>query len=146
MALDAQKLEELKEKMQAEEDFAAIWKFFFDHFGENPEFMTLGQSANDSMRFFLEPILESLCKQVVSREVKVEQFILSEIPEKRFFHGPCLTDAGIAVVLYFDDLKLGMFSLTPALGSGLVHYGRFSTIPVTGKNSFLLQSKSNTSH
>ena len=146
MGLDAQKVEELKEKMQAEEDFSAIWKFFFDHFGENPEFMALGQSADESMRFFLEPILESLCKQVVSRDVRVEQFILSEIPEKRFFHGPCLTDVGIAVVLYFDDLKMGMFSLTPALGSGLVHYGRFSTIPVTGKHAFFLQTKSKTSH
>lgn len=146
MGLDAQKLEELKEKMQAEDDFAVIWKFFFDHFGENPEFMSLGRRADEAMQFFLEPIVESLCKQVVSQDVMIEQFILSEIPEQRFFHGPCMTDAGIAVVLYFDDLKLGMFSLTPALGSGLIHYGRFSTIPVTGKHSFFVQSKSKTSH
>src|SRR5262245_21363160 len=98
MELDAQKLEELREKMQAEEDFAAIWKFFFDYFGENPEFMALGRRADETIKFFLEPILESLCKQVVNHEVKVEQFILSEIPEQRFFHGPCLTDVGIAVV------------------------------------------------
>jgi len=146
MELDLQKLEDLKEKMQVEEDFGAIWKFFFDHFGENPEFMALGARADETMHFFLEPILESICQQVVNHEVMAAQFILTEIPGRNFYHGPCLTDAGIAVVFYFDDLKMGMFSLTPALGSGLIHYGRFSTIPVSGKNSFLLQSKSNTSH
>lgn len=146
MELDLQKLEDLKEKMQLEEDFGVIWKFFFDHFGENPEFMALGERAGETMHFFLEPILEGICKQVVNREVMVAQFILTEIRERNFYHGPCLTDVGIAVVFYFDDLKMGMFSLTPALGSGLVHYGRFSTTPVTDKNSFLLQSKSNTSH
>jgi hypothetical protein len=146
MGLDVQKLEELKQKMQGEEDFAAIWKFFFDHFGENPEFIALGQRADDAKQMFLEPILESLCKQVVKKDVTIAQFILSEIPEKRFCHGPCLTDAGIVVVLYFEDLKMGMFSLTPALGFGLVHYGRFSTLPAPSKHAFFIQSKSKTSH
>ena len=146
MGLDLRKLDDLKELMQTEEDFGVIWKFFFDNFGENHDFMTLGDLAGETMRQFLEPILESICKQIVNHEVMVAQFILTEIPERKFFHGPCLTDAGIAVVFYFEDLKMGMFSLTPSVGSGLVHYGRFSTIPVTGKKSFLVQSKSETSH
>lgn len=146
MELDLRKLEDLKEKMQVEEDFGAIWKFFFDHFGENPEFMELGERADETMRLFLEPILESICKQLVNREVMTAQFILTELPDQKFYHGPCLTDAGIAVVFYFEELKMGMFSLTPGLGSGLVHYGRFSTAPVTGKTPFILQSKNKTSH
>jgi len=146
MGLDLRKLEDLKEKMQVEEDFGAIWKFFFDHFGENPEFMALGARADETMHLFLEPILENICKQLVKREVMAAQFILTELPDQKFYHGPCLTDAGIAVVFYFEDLKMGMFSLTPGLGSELVHYGRFSTIPVTDKAPFLLQSKNNTSH
>src|SRR5215470_19456501 len=146
MGLDLRKLDDLKEKMQLEEDFSAIWKFFFDHFGENPEFMALGARADETMHLFLEPILENICKQLVKREVMAAQFILTELPDQKFYHGPCLTDAGIAVVFYFEDLKMGMFSLTPGLGSELVHYGRFSTIPVTDKAPFLLQSKNNTSH
>jgi hypothetical protein len=146
MGLDLRKLEDLKEKMQVEEDFGTIWKFFFDHFGENPEFMTLGSRADETMRLFLEPILEGICKQLVNRDVMAAQFILTELPDQKFYHGPCLTDAGIAVVFYFEDLKMGMFSLTPGLGSGLVHYGRFSTTPAPGKDSFLLQSTSKTSH
>jgi hypothetical protein len=146
MGLDLQKLDELKEKMQVEEDFGAIWKFFFDHFGENPEFMALGERADEAMCLFLEPILEGICKQVVNRDVMAAQFILTEFPDQKFYHGPCLTDAGIAVVFYFEDLKMGMFSLTPGLGSGLVHYGRFSTMQVTGQSHFLVQSKNTTSH
>ena len=146
MGLDLQKLEDLKEKMQVEEDFGAIWKFFFDHFGENPEFMAIGAQADETMHLFLEPIMESICKQVVNQEVMAAQFVLTEIPDQKFYHGPCLTDAGIAIVFYFDDLKMGMFSLTPSLGSGLVHYGRFSSIQAPTQYSFLLQSKSETSH
>src|SRR5262245_18280111 len=108
--------------------------------------MALGARAEETMHLFLEHILESICKQVVNHEVMAAQFILTEIPNRKFYHGPCLTDASIAVVFHFEDLKMGMFSLTTALGSGLVHYGRFSTILTTNKNSFLLQSKSNTSH
>src|SRR6266508_543461 len=110
MGLDLRKLEDLKEKMQVEEDFGAIWKFFFDHFGENPEFMALGARDSESMRQFLEPILESICKQLVIRDVITAQFILTELPDQKFY------------------------------------YGRFSTIPAAGKNSFLVQSKSKTSH
>ncbi|HKQ80103.1 MAG TPA: hypothetical protein VJ810_40800 [Blastocatellia bacterium] len=146
MGLDLRKLEELKEKMQVEEDFGAIWKFFFDHFGENPEFMAMGAEADQTMHLFLEPIMESICKQVVNQEVMTAQFVLTEIPDQKFYHGPCLTDAGIAIVFYFEDLKMGMFSLTPSLGSGLVHYGRFSSIQTPTEYSFLLQSKSETSH
>lgn len=146
MGLDLERLEDLKEKMQVEEDFGEIWKFFFDHFGENPEFMALGRRAGEDMHSFLEPILENICKHVVNREVMAAQFILTEAPGRNFYHGPCLTDAGIVVVFYFDDLKMGMFSLTPTLGSGLVHYGRFSTLPVMDKDSFLMQSRSDTSH
>jgi len=146
MGLDLRKLEDLKEKMQVEEDFGAIWKFFFDNFGENPEFMALGERADETTRLFLEPILESICAQIVNHEVMTAQFVLTQIRDQKFYHGPCLTDAGIAVVFYFEELKMGMFSLTPSLGSGLVHYGRFSTIPALNKNSFLLQSKSDTSH
>jgi hypothetical protein len=146
MGVDLQKLEDLKEKMQIEEDFGAIWKFFFDNFGEKEEFMHLGARADETMHKFLEPILENICKQLVNRDVMAAQFILTELPDQKFFHGPCLTDAGIAVVFYFEDLKMGMFSLTPGLGSGLIHYGRFSTMQVTGKSPFLVQSKNTTSH
>ena len=78
MGLDLRKLEDLKEKMQVEEDFGAIWKFFFDHFGENPEFMALGARAGESMRLFLEPILESICKQI-GIELK-NQYVLGYRP------------------------------------------------------------------
>jgi hypothetical protein len=146
MGLDLQKLEELKEKMQVEEDFGAIWTFFFDHFGENPEFMALGERADQDMHSYLEPILENICQQATNREVMAAEFILTKAPNTSFYHGPCLTDAGIAVVFYFNDVKMGMVSLSPSLGSGLVHYARFTTIPVPDKHSVLMQSKSNTSH
>lgn len=140
------KLAELKEKMQVEEEFKDIWSFFFDHLGENQEFMTSGQRADAAMHQYLEPLLEGICQQIVSREVMIIQLLLTAVPEHKFYHGPCVTDAGFGCVFYFDDVKMGMMSLSPALGSGLVHFARFTTIPVTDKKSVLLQTKSNTAH
>jgi hypothetical protein len=158
--MNLQKLEDLKAMVQIDEDFGAIWKYFFDHFGEKPEFAALGKPADETVRSYLEPILEDICKRVANREVMIAEFLLSEVPGHGFFHGPCLTDAGIVVVMYFEDVKMGMISLSSGLGglgafgglvpgapgTGIVHYARFTAIPVEKKGAVLLQSKSNTSH
>ncbi len=144
--MNLQKLEDLKAMVQIDEDFGAIWKFFFDHFGEKPEFAATGKPADAAMQSYLEPILEDICKRIANREVMVAEFMLSEVPGHGFYHGPCLTDAGIVVVMYFDDVKMGMVSLTPGIGSGMVHYARFTAVPVESKGSVMVQSRNTTSH
>jgi hypothetical protein len=144
--MDLRKLIDLKAMVQTDEDFGGIWKYFFDNFGEKPEFAATGKPANETMQMYLEPILEDICNRIVEREVMITQMILSEVPSHSFFHGPCLTDAGIAVVIYFDDVKMGMISLTPGLGSGMVHYARFTAVPVINKGAIMIQSKNTTSH
>jgi hypothetical protein len=144
--MDLQKLEDLKAMVQIDEDFSAIWKYFFDHFGEKPEFAAGGRPAGEAIQSYLEPILEDICKRIVNRDVMIAEFMLSEVPGHGFYHGPCLTDAGIAVILYFEDVKMGMMSLTPGLGSGLVHYARFTAVPVESKGAVVLETKNTTSH
>ncbi|MGH9848085.1 MAG: hypothetical protein ACREEM_56090 [Blastocatellia bacterium] len=144
--MNLQKLEDLKAMVQIDEDFGAVWKFFFDHFGEKPEFAATGKPADGEMQSYLEPILEDICKRIANREVMIADFMLSEVPGHGFYHGPCLTDAGIVVVIYFEDVKMGMVSLTPGIGSGMVHYARFTAVPVESKGGVMLQSRGNTSH
>jgi hypothetical protein len=144
--MNLQKLADLKAMVQIDEDFSEIWKFFFDHFGEKPEFASSGQPADDGIQSYLEPILEDICKRMTNRDVMIAEFLLNEVPGYGFYHGPCLTDAGIAVVMYFEDVKMGMISLSPSFGSGLVHYARFTAVPVEKKGAVVVQPRSNTSH
>ena len=144
--MNLQKLEDLKAMVQIDEDFGAIWRFFFDHFGEKPEFAAIGNPANGAMQSYLEPILEDICKRIANREVLIAKFMLSEVPGHGFFHGPCLTDAGIVVVLYFEDVRMGMVSLAPGIESGLVHYARFTALPIEKKGAVMIQSRNETSH
>ena len=57
--MEWQRLEQLKEKVQHEDDFGEIWKFFFDHLGENEKFVQAGQLAGSEMVKLLEPILRA---------------------------------------------------------------------------------------
>ena len=144
--MEWQRLEQLKEKVQHDDDFGEIWKFFFDHLGENEQFVRSGQLAKPEMTELLEPIIESVCKRIVNDEVLIAQTLLTEVPGQHFYHGPCVTDAGLCVVLYFDDLKMGMLSFTRGIGTGWVHYARFTTIPVPDKHAVIVQGKSETGH
>jgi hypothetical protein len=144
--MEWQRLEQLKEKVQHDDDFGAIWKFFFDHLGENERFVRSGQLAGPEMTDLLEPIIESVCKRIVNDEVMIAQTLLTEVPGQHFYHGPCVTDAGLCVVLYFDDLKMGMISFTRGIGTGWVHYARFTTIPVLDRHAVIVQGKNETGH
>ncbi len=136
--MEWQRLEQLRELLQNEEDFGKIFTFFFDHLGENEKFIQAGALAAPEFHEELLPILENILKHMVNRDVLVAQLLLTEIQAHRFYHGPCMSDAGFGCVLYFDDLKMGLMSLSPGLGSGMVHYARFTTLAVSGKKTFIM--------
>ena len=142
------KLDELKEKMQTVEEFGEAWNFFFDHFAENNEFMSLGHpTKNEMVNKLLREVLKKCSQQHLNKaSVVIADMLLIEIPNRHFFHGPAIVDGYMASVFYFDDLKMGMMSLA-RLGSDWVHYARFSTLEVAGGGgSINLQPGNRTSH
>ncbi|HMV49154.1 MAG TPA: hypothetical protein PLD20_22450 [Blastocatellia bacterium] len=145
--MDWKKLDELKEKMQTVEEFGEAWNFFFDHFGENNEFMNMGHpTKNKLVNKLLKEVLKKVGRQHLNKaSVLVSNMLLIEIPKRHFFHGPAMVDNYMASLFYFEDLKMGMISLA-RLGSGWVHYARFSTLDVTGNKSINLQPGNRTSH
>lgn len=144
--MEWQRLEQLRELLQNEEEFGKIFAFFFDHLGENEKFIQASVAATSDFQEELLPILENILKRMVNQEVMIAQLLLTEVQAHRFYHGPCLSDAGFGCVLYFDDLKLGIVSLSPGLGAGMVHYARFTTLNVSGKHFVLPPRKRETSH
>ena len=144
--MEWQRLETLKQKLQHDDDFGAVWTYFFDHFGENAAFIDAGKLAPAAMNEFIEPVIERTVGHILGREIMIIDLTLTEAPDQHFYHGPALTDAGLCVVMYFDDVKVGMISFTQGLGSGMMHYGRFTTLPVEGKQSVILPTNNQTGH
>ena len=140
------RLEQLRELLQSEEEFGKIFSFYFDHLGENEMFTQAGKHAAPAFQEELMPILENILKHMVNRDVMIAQLLLTEVQTHRFYHGPCLSDAGFGCVLYFDDLKMGLVSLAPSMGSGMVHYARFTTLNVSSKHFVMPPRKRETSH
>ncbi|HMY73599.1 MAG TPA: hypothetical protein PLQ88_17415, partial [Blastocatellia bacterium] len=94
----------------------------------------------------LKEVLKKVGRQHLNKaSVLVSNMLLIEIPKRHFFHGPAMVDNYMASLFYFEDLKMGMISLA-RLGSGWVHYARFSTLDVTGNKSINLQPGNRTSH
>ena len=140
------RLKELREMVQHEEEFDKIWDYFFDHFGSNEKFAREGALASAELIEELTTLLENIFNRMVKREVLIAQLLLTAVPEQKFFHGPCVTDAGLACVIYFEDLRMGMVSLSPMASSNLVHYARFTTIPVPGQHFTVTPRKHESSH
>ena len=92
------------------------------------------------------PVLEQILKHIVNRDVMVANLLLTTVPGHKFYHGPCMTDAGFGCVLYFEDLRMGMVSLSPGLGTSMVHYARFTTLPVSSKHFVVPPKRRESSH
>ncbi|HMY72567.1 MAG TPA: hypothetical protein PLQ88_12095, partial [Blastocatellia bacterium] len=80
--MDWKKLDELKEKMQTVEEFGEAWNFFFDHFGENNEFMNMGHpTKNKLVNKLLKEVLKKVGRQHLNKaSVLVSNMLLIEIP------------------------------------------------------------------
>src|SRR5262249_52225983 len=46
--MDLSLLETLKDKLLHAKQFSKVWEYFLDHFGENPDFVALGERTQDA--------------------------------------------------------------------------------------------------
>ncbi len=120
------KLPELKEKLMLAEKIGDVWDYFFDHFGEDPEFMALGKRRKSP---FLRNILVKLGRQLYGPEGKLTALQLVVLRKHRFAHGSCFLGAHPASVMYFADVGLGSVAATEP-GTGRTHFVRFTEMGV----------------
>jgi hypothetical protein len=116
------RLPALKMKMTTGTDFTAIFHFFFEHFGENPEFMKLGKKIDHPL---LAQILAHVARSVFAKVSTPTRSEFVHLPDQHLIHGFCMFDDVMASFFYFEDLDAGMVSLiTPR--SARVQIVRFS--------------------
>ena len=126
-----ERLKELKQKLTKEANLSKIWLFYMDNFADHPQFTDLGQPAHNE---YLEAVVYKTCQQIFSKTVfsktiKITNLFLIHIPKYKFFHGPFQAEGRSGGLIYFEDIKIGLLSVSDKFPStDTVQYSRFSQV------------------
>ena len=127
--MDLDRLHELKNMIVSATSFGDLWDYFFDHFGDKPEFMDLGGPTEHPM---LEAVVERLGREIYkdARAVVVTKPILVKLEDYQFIHGSFVIQGRMGVLIFFEDIDMGLMSLTAASKDTPTLMMRFSTYQV----------------
>jgi hypothetical protein len=125
--MDLTQLTTLKEKLIHARNFTRVWEYFMDQFGQDPEFIALGDTTEDP---FLEAILLHVGKGLFGRAVTSADFLLTRLPEHQFLHGGGTIDGRLANVLYFEDIRIGLLAVVVSINPSETKMVRFSGRPM----------------
>jgi hypothetical protein len=121
--MDLSLLATLKEKLVQAGRFADVATYFMDHFGENPEFMALGERTRHEL---LEAVLGQIGQQLFGGEVTIRGLVLTRLADEQFIHGGALINGCLAMVIFFEDVEVGLATLAPPPPAE-TKFARFST-------------------
>lgn len=125
--MDLAQLETLKQKLLQAREFQEIWAYFMDHFGEDPDFMALGERTRSP---FIEAVLSQVGQQIFGRPVQTAECLLTRLPEHQFIHGGCILEGKIGNVLYFEDAQVGLLAVVMSLAPSETRLVRFTGRPL----------------
>jgi hypothetical protein len=121
--MDLSLLATLKDKLATASDFSEVQRYFLDHFGEDPEFMKLGEKARHP---FLEAVFAQIGQQLFRSPAALMELLLIRLPEHHFIHGSCVLNGRLSQVIYFEDVQLGLLTVLASLTPPETKYARFS--------------------
>lgn len=121
--MDLSLLDTLKDKLVHAEKFSDVLNYFFDHFGDDPAFIALGERTTDA---FIEAVLQMVGKQLFGGNVRLTNVLLTRLPEKQFLHGACTINGQLGNIFYFDDIQVGLLSVVMLLPSNETKMVRFT--------------------
>jgi len=121
--MDISQLTKLKAKLVTTTQFSDVFSFFMDHFGNDVEFLSLGDRTRHPL---VETVIDQVAKQIFGREVSPLGLTLTRITEEQFLHGGFILDGHMASVFYFDDVHVGL--MTVIMGSPIneTRFARFT--------------------
>ena len=109
------KFNALKLKMTTEKDLSKVYHYFFDHFGEDPEFV---KKATRSEHYELQQVLDTILRESMgfTNIELMQHFLFVHLPKENFIHGSFPTDnpARLINYFYFDDINVGVMAVVPA--------------------------------
>jgi len=122
--MDLSLLETLRYKIATGKDFAEVFTYFFDHFGDFPAFFEVGAITEDELLVrLLSHVGGALFK---TKRVSLTKMRLIEIKEHDFIHGALTINGAVASVIYCTDLRQGILSVYRPNKSPHTDFVRFS--------------------
>jgi hypothetical protein len=123
VAMDLSLLQELKHKLVHDKDLMPVWKFFLDHFGEDPEFIALGEAIRHE---FLETVLAQVGMQMFPGKAIASMTRLVRLKDQQFIHGSANLAGRMGMVFYFEDEQVGMVVVSDPTSFDNAKMARFS--------------------
>jgi hypothetical protein len=124
--MDLSLLDTLKQRLIDAKEFSKVWTYFLDHFGEDPQFMALGERTRNDV---VETLLVQTAKQVCGITIAANDILLTGLPEQKFIHGGCFVKGYMVNVLYFEEICTGTIMVC-ALGQENTVTLRFTGRPM----------------
>jgi len=132
--MDLSLLATLKDKVLHAKNISDVWTYFFDHFGEKPGFIALGQRTQDEL---LELIIAQVGREIFGKPVPVVDLLLTRLAEHKFVHGGCILGGSVASILYFESICTGVMAVALSASPANTRMVRFrgQTMPPRGAPS-----------
>ena len=122
--MDLTLLDTLRFKIATDKVLADVFEYFFDNFGEDPEFFSVGTPVEDTrLAQLLAHVGGALFK---AAKITLRDSRLVRIDEYSFIHGGFLMNGALANVIYFDDIKKGILAVHRPSSHGYTDFVRFS--------------------
>ncbi|MGD2086946.1 MAG: hypothetical protein PVH61_12255 [Candidatus Aminicenantes bacterium] len=133
-----EEIEKLKDMLETEEDFNAIFQQFM-LLVDSPKFMNMGKRKKNK---FLETIVNKTLSDIDMGEIMGIR--ITYIRSFGFYHGSFITEMMPGNVIYFTDIKMGLVTV-PRDFQGNTSYFRFTGAEVS-PGSFSTVAKSEETH
>lgn len=122
---DVSKLAEVKRLLHEAKEFSKVWDYFLTHFGEQDEFMKLGEPVREDET--LQMVVREVCKNLFpGRQAVLLVSRLVRIAEQEFVHGTILLDDRLSGMLYFEDVHKGLMAVCWSVEPPETKYVRFT--------------------
>jgi hypothetical protein len=125
--MDLTQVQELKQKLLHEDKLATVWVFFLDHFGENRDFMALGEQTNHP---FVEAVISEVGRHMFGSDTTIDNLRLTRIADQNFVHGGFGMGDHVGGVIFFEDVQMGLVMAAESPPSIDVKYARFLGQPI----------------
>jgi len=123
-------LDRLKVLLEREGDFSVIGKYFFNHLGNNSEFIKNGKAVKNPL---LKKIIRKACHDFISKDQQLTKLLMIHVNGYPVFHGAFFIGPHLSNFFYFEELKKGMIMIVRSMETGDVSYIRFTGTVIPGK-------------
>jgi hypothetical protein len=126
-------LGQLKHKLKSVEDLGEALSYFFDEFGDDTNFLVLGERYHDEA---LEAIVLATVRSMSAPEAELDNLLITRLVAENFIHAGFTSLGKLGLFFYFPEDHLGLVSMTD-MNTGQTALGRFrnsNAMPYPSKN------------